>query len=526
MYFLIKWPQHFLFIVMLSTFQEAMAIDNKCESLILDFKSTSTKLFWNDKVDLQTVQFVQDPTFRTSYHTRSKEFRTALTKLLLMSRSTVNENANLKLSLEKGRIFLGHKLPNGSSFEFRYTIDQRQEQPRFILDEINFYKINLQKVEITDNPIDEDFENLTVSGLVLSKQKSESESRYTVIEKEHVATLLNPEFKSEENPSLESPGDLVTDKDINQLVTYFSTGPNPAIPSQQNLFKIRNTQIQIPFVLTGELLDIFIAKSDLFQDLDRQVIRQNLQDGSFSKLNFLGYRAFINQKIKKVFIKQSVKGLTWTIPLFAFIYMMNQMHDIEKDIANLDETDPVVVSEEIASILTEIFDRLDQSEDWHNTKIYKQMNNEFKVALSQNISSLVESTERLVNWYIAKEPAKDKILYFRANADFDKVKASRPSELAEKLTPDSGLEHVVFHFPSQKAIVLVTKSFSRINIHKMNFESHVVITEKKAPLLYAGLLAILSPAPVKPASLPVSLPASPISQPGQLPQKIEKKSEL
>jgi hypothetical protein len=441
----------------------------------------------NSLIDIEAVHFSEDPIFKTPINRKSKSFNGALKKLLTLYVNTVNENANEKLSLEKGEIYLGHKMPNGASFEFRYVIDQRQEIPRFILDKIKYYKTNMQESEITENPIDEDLQNLNTTGVILAKKKSEKASHYSPVEKSDLKNLLTLNPTEIERAPLDSNGDYLSDVDLNNVFHSLN------IPQETKLAgkSWKQIDIKIPFIISGELLDVFIEKSELYHELDRQTVRDSLIGGSLNQLNVLGYKSFLANKMKKVFIKQTVKALIWQVPFFAFIYMINELHSIKKDISNLDDAEPVLVSQEISDMLTEIFDRADVKMDWHNAKLYKQMKDEIKVNLSQNISSLVESSEHLVNWYILKEPDKSKISYLRADEDLTHFTKSSPVEFINKQNSSAAMEHLIFHFPFQNALVLITRSYSNLDPKQMTFESHVVISAKKTPLLYNGLLNII-----------------------------------
>jgi hypothetical protein len=469
----------------------ALASAERCE-FILDNLNKPGSL--NPLLDYQAVHFKPDPRFNFDINKKSKIFNDALKRLLVMAADTVNESANEKLSVEKGEIYLGQKLPNGSSFEFRYVIDQRGDLRRFILDKITFYKKNMQEIKITDNPISEDMQSLNTNSIVLSKKKTEKDSKFTVVEKDTITELVEHYSEETDRPFLTSPGSYISDLDL-QTVLKSKSGSNNGNPIGNTWPK---TEINIPLVISGEILDVFIYKSELYQDLDRLTIRSSLQSGSLNKLNMLGYKSYVATKIKKIAVKQSIKGLIWQIPLFAFIYMLNQLHDIEKDLSNLIDPEPVLVSQEISDTLNQIFDRNDILQDWHNAKLYKQMKEEIKVSLSQNISSLVESTEKLVNWYILKEPDKSNIGFLRSNADMTQVTHTNADAMVEKQDPNSHLEHLFFYFPKQKALIIVTRTYSWIDPKQMTFESHVVVTAKKAPVLFNGLLNVLIPPPVTP----------------------------
>lgn len=481
------------FKILLGAFAFCQLISQRgfCESVqcqfVLDNITSTPASPLNPLLDLEAVHFSEDQIFKTPINKKSKSFNEALKRLLTLYVNTVNENANEKLSLEKGEIYLGHKMPNGASFEFRYIIDQRNETPRFILDKVKYYKTNMQEAEITENPIDEDLQNLNTTGVILAKKKSQKDSHFSPVEKSDLKNLFNLNLTNLESAPLVSDGDYLSDVDLKHV--YHSLNiPRESKPADKPWKQI---DIKIPFVISGELLDVFIEKSELYHELDRQTVRASLNGGSLNQLNILGYKSFLANKMKKVFIKQTVKALIWQVPFFAFIYMINELHSIKKDISNLDETEPVLVSQEISDMLTEIFDRADVKMDWHNAKLYKQMKDEIKVNLSQNISSLVESSEHLVNWYIFKEPDKSKISYLRADEDLTHFTKSSPVEFINKQNTSAAMEHLIFHFPFQNALVLITRSYSNLDPKLMTFESHVVISAKKTPLLYNGLLNII-----------------------------------
>jgi hypothetical protein len=183
----------------------------KCES-VLD--GTPIVFELNSLVDLRAIHFSEDPIFSEPISSKSKYYKEALAKLLQFYANTVNENANEKISLEKGEMHLGYKLNNGSSFEFHYVVDKRFERPRFVLDKITYYKKNMQEQEILDAPLDEDLEHLTINSIVLSKMKDVSEAHYSALKKSDISEILSEKSSEVDESILTSEGKFLSDSDL------------------------------------------------------------------------------------------------------------------------------------------------------------------------------------------------------------------------------------------------------------------------------------------------------------------------
>jgi hypothetical protein len=108
------------------------------------------------------------------------------------------------------------------------------------------------------------------------------------------------------------------------------------------------------------------------------------------------------------------------------------------------------------------------------------------------VLSLVESTERLVNWYVSKEKHKSEINFVRSNENFTLFTKVSSSNFINKENPSATTEHLIFNFPHQETLVIVTRSYSKLDLKQLTFESHVVVNSKKNPSLYLGLIKMMS----------------------------------
>jgi hypothetical protein len=484
-------PLTIIYFLTTAFFSSAFANSNKCDELIADLlNSNSTKAtttFFDPTLEVKTVRFTEDLLFRKPILKKTPEFHEAMRRLLLFFSNTVNENSSNKLSFEKGEMYFGTILPNGTSVEFKYEVDRRAENSRFILTKIEFRKKNMTEVEITEEPLDEQLNHLSVDGLVLAKKAGAPDSELNLVKKKHLSKILNNTEKEFDPNELKSDGDALTINDINQITEKTN---NSGITQQ-----LSGIEISLPFVIEGEILNEFVSMAEVLQDLDRPTVRKYASKGELGKLKLKGYTNYLLGNAEKVFLKQALKQIAFKGPMVAIVFLLIKLNDIERDLADLDDPDidSVLVSQEMSEFLNAFFDKIDESENWHDTKLYNQLKKDIKVNLNPNLALINKSTEQVVNFYLKKEKHKNNINYFRADRDFSKVQKISSTEFLEKADPKSELEHILLHFPEQELVILISRSFSKTQPNIMTFQSHVVIKASKAPLLYEGLLELTEP---------------------------------
>jgi hypothetical protein len=472
-----------LVLVLISNFSYANLLN--C-ALALD--DTPSLFLLNPQFSLQAIHFVEDPMFKQPVSKKSKHFKQALSKLLGLYANKVSESAGEKVTLKKGYLFLGYKLSNGSSFEFRYVVDQRFDEPRFVLYKIKFYKKNLQEYEISSYPLNDQLEDLAINSVVLAKGNSESEASFSLLKKHDIQRVFTDNSSKVKLEDLESTGSYLSQNDLIKTLGQNSSGSTEL----DWISLIPPTEIQIPLIISGDVLDVFMKKSALYQDLDRRAIRTRLEDRSLIRLNMLGYKSYLSTKAKKVIIAQSERGLLWQVPFFALIYIFNPLQKEDKGLHSITEIESVSVSQDVSNLLIDIFNRIDSSLVWQHSTLYKKLNENIKLNLSPSVSGLIESSERLVNSYLYKEKDKSQITFFRVNENFTLFSKVKSGEFINKENLEATTEHLLFHFPEQESIVLITRSYSRIDPRQMTFESHVMVTAKENPELYLGLIKKIS----------------------------------
>lgn len=476
----------------------SLANGNRCsdfvdEQFLTQLNNIQTTIFRSD-IDIKAIRFIEDPLFQKDLKKGTPEYRLAMSKLLLFFSNTVNENSSNKLSIEKGEMFFGYLLPNGTSVEFKYEVDRRYDHSRFVLTKIEFRKRNMGEVEITDDPLNEKLNGLRVDGLLLAKPKGTTDSELSLITKKKINKFLTPTEKQIDPNELGSDGDALTLNDIDQIT---ESTPNQGISAKLNSF-----EVPLPFVIQGEILNQFVTLAEVLQDLDRPTVRKYAQSGELGKLRIKGYQSYLWDNAEKIFFKQAMKQIAFKGPVIAAIYFFIQLNDIKKELADMDEPDidSVMVSQEASEFLNNFFDKIDESENWHHTKMYSQLKKEIKINLNSNMSSINKSTDRVVNFYLQKESRKSDVVYYRATTDFSKVENITTTEILEKSEANSLMDHIIIQFPQQELLILITRSYSKMNPSRMTFQSHVVIRASKAPLLYDGLIELAETQPVGKAS--------------------------
>jgi hypothetical protein len=467
------------------------ASTSRCEELIDEnflFKIIQPiATVFKPEFEIKTVRFLEDSLFQKELEKGTKEYGQAMQRLLLLFSNTINENSSNKLSIEKGEMHFGYVLPNGTSVEFKYEVDRRYDKSHFILTKIEFRKRNMGEVEISDDPLNEKLTGLKVNGLILAKTVGDSDSDLNLITKKKANTFLAINEKDINPDELESDGEALTLNDLNQLTLNSQfTNLSSQLPS---------IDIYIPFVIKGEILDHFVSFAEVLQDLDRSTVRKYAQTGQLGRLKAKGYQSYLLGNAEKVFFKQAMKQIAFKGPIFAALYFFYQLHDIKKDLAELGEPDidSVMVSQESSEFLNHFFDKLDQSENWHNTKIYSQLKKEIKINLNTTMNTISKSTDRVVNYHLKKEKYKADITYYHSDTDFTKIKKISTTELLEKDDQNTQMDHIVIHFPEQETLILITRSYGKNNPSRMIFQSHVVVRASKAPLLYEGLIELMTP---------------------------------
>jgi hypothetical protein len=337
-------------------FTQAIAISNKCEDLIDDnvlanFRTLDN--FFQANLEIKAIRFVEDPIFRNKLTKKTPEFREAMRRLLLFFSNTVNENSSNKLSVEKGEMYFGWRLPNGTSVEFKYEIDRRTDQSRFILTKIEFRKKNMGEIEITDEALDEQLKHFNIDGLLLAKKYGESDSEYTLIKKKQLSKIVNNTENKVNPDDLKTDTAALTINDINQIT---ANTKNSKIADF-----LPRTEIPLPFVIEGEILTEFVELAEILQDLDRPTVRKYAENGQLGRLRLKGYNSYLLGNAEKVFFKQAMKQIAFKGPMIAIIFLLIKLNDIQQDLADLDDPDldSVLVSQEMSEFLNTFFDTID-----------------------------------------------------------------------------------------------------------------------------------------------------------------------